>query len=260
MRRDDQSLAWGSLIFEIGFRSIARRHQGVSIRVIEGGTQRLRFDCYDDAAHYHYDPDGRNQRHWRDPAIHPEPVEWALELIGRSLPRMALAAGCAAAPPTPTAAFVDQLRGLAASVDRVHRQTLIHHPGDHLVPAGPLTFGLSYDLEGDGVSLRVLHRPGEDYEELLGFDCYRRGPHYHLGPRHKNAVIPLDPAAIDDALEWALALLHAGRLPKLLANAGYAALGARAAESEDVAAALEREVAPLARRLQREGRQPGTAP
>jgi hypothetical protein len=260
MRRDDQSLAWGPLIFEIGFRSIARRHQGVRIRVMEGETQRLRFDCYDDAAHYHYDPDGRNQRHWRNPAIHPEPMEWALDMIGRSLPRMALAAGCVAEPPAPTAEFMDRLRALAESVDRARRQTLTHHPGDHLIPAGPVTFGLSYDVEGEGVSLRVLDRPNEDYEELLGIDCYRRDAHCHFGPRRKNAVIPLDPAVIDDPLEWVLAVLGSGRLPELLASAGYPAIGARVAESKDAAVALERDVGPLARRLQRDGRRRGTLP
>jgi hypothetical protein len=247
-----QSIMWDGLRLEVSFRTVARRHQGVCIRIYEGDREALRFDCYDDAAHYHYDPGGRNQRFWREPVLHAEPVDWALELIQGHLPQMLAASGAARYAP-PSTAVMAALRSAAESVDRLCRQVLIHYPGDFLTPAGPITFGLRYDEDGDGVALRILRTRDGEFEELLGFDCFGLDPHYHYGPRRKNVVIGLDVAVTGDPLEWALSVFRGGRLPYLLARAGYPEVGVAVAISPEVGTVLAREVEPLARRLQRQG-------
>jgi hypothetical protein len=250
------SIAWGELAFVLGFRSIARRHQGVSLGLFEPGhseAQLLRFDCYDDIPHYHYDPDGRNERHWRDPASRVSALEWAIEIIGSSLPEMAARAGAVAAVGAPSAAFMKKLSDAAVLTDTMHRQVLIHDPGDFLINAPPIVFGICYDAAEGGVSLRVLRDSDCGLEELLGFDCHLTAPHCHYGPRRKNAVIPLDTAVVRDPLGWALECLRQESLPRLLEYCGYPD-AAREAGRAEIAQILSAEVEPLARRLEAEGR------
>jgi len=56
-------------------------------------TQLLRFDMFRICPHYHYEPDGRNQRYDLDPLIIDDGIGWALGLIGRKLPELLAKAG-----------------------------------------------------------------------------------------------------------------------------------------------------------------------
>ena len=40
--------------------------------------------------------------------------------------------------------------------------------------------------------------------ELLAFDCFWDGPHYHYGPRNKNHRIYWDKTLVPDPLSWCL--------------------------------------------------------
>ena len=55
-----------------------------------------------------------------------------------------------------------------------------------------------------GPTLRV--RRADDGRELLRFDCFGRGAHWHLDPAGRDAISELAPA--QDALEWTLAELR----------------------------------------------------
>jgi hypothetical protein len=71
--------------------------EGPSVRVYGRMSGRevqvLRFDCFTADPHYHYDPDGRNERHhMRDEDI-ADPMEWTLHRLERDLASMIRRAG-----------------------------------------------------------------------------------------------------------------------------------------------------------------------
>jgi len=68
-------------------------------------------------------------------------------------------------------------------------------------------------LPGGGPTLRVY---GEG-RELLRFDCFARGPHWHIDPMGRDERARIDRDA--DPVEWVLRLLRADAVD-LLAQAG----------------------------------------
>ncbi len=82
-----------------------------------------------------------------------------------------------------------------------------------------------------GPTLRV--RRASDGRELLRFDCFARGAHWHLDPDGRDEITALGPAL--DPLEWTLAELRRD-LAGYVARAGGPALAAAPA---DLARALE---------------------
>ena len=74
----------------------------------------------------------------------------------------------------------------------------------------------------EGVAIHVLGDVNGEEIELLTFDCFKRAPHYHYGPRAKNQRMYLDQTASPDSLKWALDLLNGGKLGPMLEKAGYA--------------------------------------
>ena len=71
--------------------------EGPAVRVFGTVAKReeqvLRFDCFMDDPHYHYDPDGNNElHHMRDEGIE-DPIEWTLRRLERNLAEMIRRAG-----------------------------------------------------------------------------------------------------------------------------------------------------------------------
>ncbi|MCG8543332.1 MAG: hypothetical protein MJE12_03880 [Alphaproteobacteria bacterium] len=57
-------------------------------------TEILAFDCFRDAAHYHYGPRNKNHRVYWDRTLVPDPLEWTLDVLkARKLREMIAAAG-----------------------------------------------------------------------------------------------------------------------------------------------------------------------
>lgn len=57
-------------------------------------TELLAFDCFRNAAHYHYGPRNKNHRIYWDRTLVPDPLEWTLEVFkARKLREMIAAAG-----------------------------------------------------------------------------------------------------------------------------------------------------------------------
>jgi cystathionine beta-lyase len=67
-----------------------------------------------------------------------------------------------------------------------------------------------------GPTLHVIR--SQDERELLRFDCFLRGAHWHLDPADRDEITQLSPGV--DALEWTLAELRRD-LPGYLAKAGF---------------------------------------
>ena len=87
---------------------------------------------------------------------------------------------------------------------------------------------------GDGgLAIHVLAdiggTPGKHYTEeteLLAFDHFWNGAHYHYGPRNKNHRIYWDRTLVEDPLAWTLEQFEAGKLPAMIERAGYPGIAA----------------------------------
>jgi len=67
------------------------RNEGVVIRVfVRDGIQALKFDCFRQGAHYHVDPDGRNDVY---PIHEANPLKWASDTIRERLGQLLAVAG-----------------------------------------------------------------------------------------------------------------------------------------------------------------------
>jgi hypothetical protein len=107
---------------------------------------------------------------------------------------------------------------------------------EELIKAGAVSFGLEYrtgvgEAKDEGICIHVYGNAisGQD-KELLRFDCFRQGPHYHYrnAPIKKNERLMLDYTAEGDSLAWALDKIR-NRLPTMLLRC----------EADDVARAVD---------------------
>lgn len=91
-----------------------------------------------------------------------------------------------------------------------------------------------------GLTFDVFSEISGKKERLLRFDCFKDGPHYHLG---RIRVNPIDKSEVLDVPRWVLEQLKTRLLP-LIEEAGYPKV-AEGVDPEAVAASLnknEREI------------------
>ena len=79
MHIGDTTIEAGAVTFALQYRALMP-DQGVSIQVI-GNVARekielLRFDCFDQRPHYHYDPGRKNERFDLDKTTAGNPIGW----------------------------------------------------------------------------------------------------------------------------------------------------------------------------------------
>ena len=89
--------------FVVGPLRITVEHRGtpddagpaVSVFGLVGNREKqlLRFDCFANDPHYHYDPDGKNELHHMNDEAIVDPVEWTLHRLERNVPEMIRRAG-----------------------------------------------------------------------------------------------------------------------------------------------------------------------
>src|SRR5271155_2765477 len=87
--------------------------------------------------------------------------------------------------------------------------------------------------------------------EILAFDCFWNGPHYHYGPRNKNHRIYWDRTLVEDPLEWVFDQFENRKLGAMIERAGYP--GVAADLDLDKIANLLPKVKQRAREMQAEG-------
>jgi hypothetical protein len=211
--------------------------QGVCLQVVGvvDGAERelLRFECFDNHPHYHYDPAGKNVSVMLDPTVTGNPLRWAMSQLRWKLPAMLEHAGHGEA-----ARGIDLLQ-LRSALDEVEakasdmaihlRRTVKHNRGTDIIEAGNIRFGLELRTAGGGDGGMAIHVLGDiagQEIELLAFDCFRIYPHYHYGPRYKNERIYLDKTLVPDPFAWVLQQFKSGRLPAMLTRAGYPTVAA----------------------------------
>ena len=230
--------------------------QGVSIdvaaKVWGKETVLLRFNCFDLQSGYVYGPEnpelstplrvggGMGIHCSMDPITDGNPIGFAIQTMCAKLPAMLEKAGykgCA------SLTDMEAVRAVLPEVEACARETFIskrnvvkHNRGTDMYEAGVIRFGLEMRRQrnGDGgLALHVLAdiggSKGKTYieeTELLAFDCFWKDAHYHYGPRNKNHRKNWDLTIVDDPLAWTFEQLEAGRLPAMIARAGYPGIAA----------------------------------
>jgi hypothetical protein len=239
--------------------------QGVSIAVtadVDGReTTLLRFNCFDQERSYVYGPenrdlqsaaltaaddvplmvDGNMTRVYRmDPIADGNPIGWTARTLENKLPKMLERAGypqiAAAADLAAVRSILPEVEACARELFAAKRNTVKHNRGTHIFEAGNIRFGLEMRRQagGDGgLAVHVLAdiggSTGKSYveeTELLAFDCFWQGPHYHYGPRNKNHRIYWDKTLVEDPLGWVFEQFENRKLGSMIERAGYPGIAA----------------------------------
>lgn len=191
MQLGEHRFAAGPVTLALQYRALMA-DQGVCLQVagqIDGRERELlRFDCFVERPHYHYDPEGRNERWELDTTTCGHPLRWALTQLRTRLPAMLHKAGYAAlAQQLDLAALAQRLPEVEAAAWQLARRehrTVIHNRGEVVIEAGNIRFGLEFrQLRNDrGVAIHVLGDVAGQEIELLAFDCFEVGPPLPLRP------------------------------------------------------------------------------
>ena len=90
---------------------------------------------------------------------------------------------------------------------------------------GNIRIGLEYRLlpqiNSEGLAIHVLTDIAGQNVELLAFDCFDNGPHYHYGPRNQDIRIYWDTTTSGETLRWTIDQFKAGNIRKMIDRAGY---------------------------------------
>jgi hypothetical protein len=233
--------------------------QGVSIDVkadVAGReTTLLRFNCFDFEKSYVYGPENKElavdgpemlggtaltNLYRMDATVDGNPIGWTIKAVGSKLPKMLQRAGYPA-----IAALIDmaevqnvlpEVEACARELYATKRNTVKHNRGTDIFEAGNIRFGLEMRrlAMGDGgLAIHVLAdiggTPGKAYTEeteLLAFDHFWNGAHYHYGPRNKNHRIYWDRTLVENPLAWTLEQFESGKLRAMIERAGYPGVAA----------------------------------
>lgn len=233
--------------------------QGVSIDVKAdvGGkeTALLRFNCFDFEKSYEYGPENKElavagpemlggtaltNLYRMDATVDGNPIGWTVKTLSTKLPKMLERAGYPAIAALTDMAEVQSVlpsvEACARELYATKRNTVKHNRGTDIFEAGNIRFGLEMRrlAMGDGgLAIHVLAdiggTPGKAYTEeteLLAFDHFWNGAHYHYGPRNKNHRIYWDRTLVENPLAWTLEQFESGKLRAMIERAGYPGVAA----------------------------------
>lgn len=234
----------GSVVFNGGAVDITLEYrelmpdQGLCVQVFgqaEGqDTEILRFDCFDQLPHYHYGPANHNIRLNMDKTTVGNPFGWTLNNLRNNLPAMIQRAGYAdlaaavAANPVAESVF-DAVEAKGRQMAVGMRRTVTHKfermLEEDVFTVGNLRIGLEYRIlpqaNTEGLAIHVLSDVADQNVELLAFDCFVNGPHYHYGPRNQDIRIYWDTTTSGETLRWTIDQFYAGNMKKMVERAGY---------------------------------------
>ena len=260
--------------------------QGVVILVtkdVDGKeTSLLKFNCFDVEKSYVYGPENSNiasdgpmmlgdgagatgtpgKMYRLDPTIDNNAIGWTINTIEKKLPAMLERAGY------PEVAASIDLEEVVLALPRVEfiarelfatmRNVVKHNGGTDVFEAGNIRFGLEMrrlPIGDGGLAVHVLtdlagttEKSYVEETEILAFDCFWDGPHYHYGPRNKNHRIYWDKTLIEDPLGWVFQQLDRHKLGSMIERAGYP--GVAADLDDDKLEAVIPEMAKRAREMQ----------
>jgi hypothetical protein len=227
----------GAVKFAVRYRQEVMDDQGISIQVLANGGAKdeeiLRFDCFDQHPHYHYGPNKVNELIYMDQTTAGNPVGWTMKQLRSHLPDMIKRAGYdevasgldSYKQATLIATKLGEVEAAARNSAIADRRTVTHNRGDEMIECGNIRFGLEFrELEiinDRGLAIHVMSDVAGQEIELLAFDCFERGPHYHYGPRNKDIRLYWDTTVTPDPLRWTLDQFKQGKLPSMIQRAGY---------------------------------------
>ena len=262
--------------------------QGIVILVtkdVDGKeTSLLKFNCFDIEKSYIYGPENANiasdgpmmlgdtgttgtpgKMYRLDPIVDNNAIGWTINTLEKKLPAMLERAGY------PEVAANIDLEEVILALPRVEfiarelfaskRNVVIHNRGTDVFEAGNIRFGLEMrrlPIGDGGLAVHVLtdlagttEKSYVEETEILAFDCFWDGPHYHYGPRNKNHRIYWDKTLIEDPLGWVFQQLDRHKLGAMIDRAGYP--GVAADLDDDKLEAVIPEMAKRAREMQAKG-------
>jgi hypothetical protein len=131
---------------------------------------------------------------------------------------------------------VPELEASARELFVAKRNTVKHNRGTDIFEAGNIRFGLEMrrlPVGDGGLAIHVLTDVGGSTEksfveetEIMAFDLFWDGPHYHYGPRNKNHRIYWDRTLVTDYLGWVLDKIDGKKLGAMIDRAGYPGIAA----------------------------------
>jgi hypothetical protein len=239
--------------------------QGVSIAVaaeVAGNeTTLLLFNCFDQEKSYIYGPQNPDlellgpamlggaqpaaagatgQLYRMDPIADGNPIGWTIRTLETKLPKMLERAGyrhlAATVDMGAIRRVLPEVEAGARELFAAKRNTVKHNRGTHVFDVGNIRIGLEMrrlPIGDGGLAVHVLADIGGTKEcsyveetELLAFDCFWDGPHYHYGPRNKNHRIYWDKTLVDDPLGWVFEQFENRKLGAMIERAGYPGIAA----------------------------------
>ena len=238
--------------------------QGVSIVVagnVDGKeTCLLRFNCFDIERSYIYGPEnpdlktegpimlggrphtptGVGKLYRMDPIADGNPIGWTIRTLEKKLPDMLERAGypeiAAKVDLEEVVLLLPELESCARDLFASKRNTVKHNRGTDIFEAGNIRFGLEMrrlPVGDGGLAIHVLAdlagstaKSYVEETEIMAFDCFWDGPHYHYGPRNKNHRIYWDKTLVTDPLGWVLDQFESKKLGKMIERAGYPGVAA----------------------------------
>ncbi len=229
----------GVVDFAMSYRKEIMNDQGLCVQVYskigDKDTEILRFDCFDQAPHYHYGPENHNIRLHNDKTtMGGSSLGWTLDNLRNNLPEMVRRSGyedlANSLDSKPVSnSKLDELESTARNMSQEGRRT-VHHMMPELVEGdkievGNLKFGLEYrhlpQINDEGMAIHVLADVAGQEVELLAFDCFQGAPHYHYGPRNQDVRIYWDVTTSGETLKWTLNQFKEGNLRDMIRRAGY---------------------------------------
>jgi len=234
----EQGLTIGvsGLRFNVRYANVRTGDRGPSLRIygdVEGKpVQLLRFDCFENQPHFHYDPEGKNNQLRMDKANVSDPIAWSMDYLRGNFASLIRIAGYSA-----LAEQLDEAALTAAlpTVEKALRDTIpAEMPG---LQASGLCFEVEYrNTRTDrGPSLQVLGDVDGKRVQLLRFDCFEHEPHFHYDPQGKNNRIFMNTTRVSDPIAWSMDYLR-GNFASLIRIAGYSGLADRLDEAALTAA------------------------
>jgi hypothetical protein len=266
--------------------------QGVAISVkaqVAGrDTTLLRFNCFDIEKSYVYGPENKElvvagpemlggapltNLYRMDPIACGNPIGWTIKTLSAKLPTMLERAGYPAIAKTVKMTAVrevlPEVEACARQLYATKRNTVKHNRGTDIFEAGNIRFGLEMrrlPVGDGGLAIHVMAdiggTPGKAYTEeteLLAFDHFWNGAHYHYGPRNKNHRIYWDRTLVEDPLAWTLEQFETGKLKAMIEYAGYPGIAADLDEGKikEVLPALKKQAQAMLEEGQRLTGHPG---
>jgi predicted DNA-binding ribbon-helix-helix protein len=212
----------GGLRFNVRYANARTGDRGPSLRIygdVEGKpVQLLRFDCFENEPHFHYDPEGKNNQLRMDKANVSDPIAWSMDYLRGNITSLVRIAGYNA-----LAEQLDEavLTAVLPTVEKALRDSVpVAMPGT--LEASGLCFAVDYrhTAHDRGPSLQVLGEVDGKRVQLLRFDCFEHEPHFHYDPQGKNNRIFMNTARVSDPIAWSMEYLR-GNFASQIRIAGY---------------------------------------